>query len=124
MFEITPLGVPLLLAGMVYLVFASRTLLKDRRPAMSVGDDPREYTLEMVVEEGSPLAGRTIEEAGLRGLEGLFLMEIDRGGHFLAPVAPTERLEEAPWPAAGHRSALHARRPPVGADAHRGGRLQ
>ena len=94
MFEITPLGVPLLLAGMVYLVFASRTLLKDRRPAMSVGDDPREYTLEMVVEEGSPLAGRTIEEAGLRGLEGLFLMEIDRGGHFLAPVAPTERLED------------------------------
>jgi len=94
MFEITPLGVPLLLAGMVYLVFASRTLLRDRRPAMSVGDDPREYTLEMVVEEGSPLAGRTIEEAGLRGLDGLFLMEIDRGGHFLAPVAPTERLED------------------------------
>ena len=94
MFEITRLGVPLLLAGLVYLVVASRVLLKDRKPAMGVGDDPREYTLEMVVEPGSALVGRSIEEAGLRGLDGLFLMEIDRGGHFLAPVAPTERLED------------------------------
>ena len=94
MFDITWIGLPLLLAGMVYLIFASRTLLMDRRPAMSVGDDPREYTVEMVVENLSPLSGRTIEEAGLRGLDGLFLMEIDRGGHFLAPVAPTERLED------------------------------
>jgi Trk K+ transport system NAD-binding subunit len=47
----------------------------------------------MLVEPGSPLVGRTIEEAGLRGLDGLFLMEIDRGGHVMAAVPPTERLE-------------------------------
>jgi di/tricarboxylate transporter len=93
MFEISWLGVPLLVAGLVYLVFASRHLLKDRRPAVGPGDDPREYSLEMLVEPGSPLVGRSIEEAGLRGLEGLFLMEIDRGGHVMAAVAPTERLE-------------------------------
>jgi len=95
MFEITWLGVPLLVAGLAYLLVASksRRLLKDRRPAMSQSDDPRQYSLEMLVEPGSPLVGRTIEEAGLRGLEGLFLMEIDRGGHVMAAVAPTERLE-------------------------------
>jgi len=95
MFEITWLGVPLLAAGLVYLLVASKSrwLLKDRRPAMSQSDDPRSYSLEMLVEPGSPLVGRSIEEAGLRGLEGLFLMEIDRGGHVMAAVAPTERLE-------------------------------
>ena len=94
MFEITWLGVPLLVAGLAYLLVASKSsLLKDRRPAMSQSDDPRQYSLEMLVEPGSPLVGRTIEEAGLRGLEGLFLMEIDRAGHVMAAVAPTERLE-------------------------------
>ena len=93
MFDITWLGVPLLLVGLVYLVFASKYLLKDRRPAMSESDDPRQYSLEMLVEASSPLIGRTIEEAGLRGLDGLFLMEIDRGGHVIAAVAPSERLE-------------------------------
>jgi di/tricarboxylate transporter len=47
----------------------------------------------MLVEQGSPLVGRSIEEAGLRGLDGLFLMEIDRSGHVIAAVSPTERLE-------------------------------
>jgi di/tricarboxylate transporter len=95
MFEISWLGVPLLVVGLAYLILASKSnwLLKDRRPAMSQSDDPRQYSLEMLVESGSPLLGRTIEEAGLRGLEGLFLMEIDRGGHVMAAVAPTERLE-------------------------------
>jgi len=96
MFDITWLGVPLLIVGFTYILVASKSqwLLKDRRPAVSAGDDPREYSLEMVVESGSPLAGRTIEQAGLRGLHGLFLMEVDRAGHVRAAVEPTERLEE------------------------------
>jgi di/tricarboxylate transporter len=93
MFDITPLGLALLVAGFAYLLLASRWLLKDRRPPMSQSDDPRQYSLEMLVEPGSPLVGRSIEEAGLRHLDNLFLMEIDRGGHVLAAVEPTERLE-------------------------------
>ena len=84
MFDITWLGVPLLIVGFAYILVRQQKangFLKDRRPAVSAGDDPREYSLEMVVESGSPLAGRTIEQAGLRGLHGLFLMEIDRAGH-------------------------------------------
>jgi di/tricarboxylate transporter len=93
MFDITWLGVPLLVIGIGYLIVASKTLLVDRRPAMSASDDPRQYSLEMLVEPGSPLVGKSIERAGLRGLEGLFLMEIDRDGHVIAAVAPSERLE-------------------------------
>ena len=93
MFEISWLGFPLFIIGLIYLILASKVLLKDRRPAMSASDDPRQYSLEMLVEHGSPLVGKTIEQAGLRGLHGLFLMEIDRKGHVMAAVAPTERLE-------------------------------
>jgi di/tricarboxylate transporter len=93
MFDITWLGVPIFACGLVYLLWASKFLLKDRRPPMSQGDDPRQYSLEMLVEPGSPLAGRTIEEAGLRHLDGLYLMEIDRDGLVLAAVEPTTRLE-------------------------------
>jgi di/tricarboxylate transporter len=93
MFDITWLGVPLFIVAIVYGVTASKFLLKDRRPPMSRSDDPRQYSLEMLVEPGSSLVGRTIEAAGLRHLDGLFLMEIDRAGHVIAAVSPTERLE-------------------------------
>ncbi len=93
MFDITWLGLPLFAMAILYGLTASRFLLKDRRPPMSRSDDPRQYSLEMVVEPGSNLVGRTIEAAGLRHLDGLFLMEIDRAGHVIAAVSPTERLE-------------------------------
>ena len=55
MFDITWLGVPLLVVGFTYILIASKSqwLLKDRRPAVSAGDDPREYSLEMVVGPGN-----------------------------------------------------------------------
>ena len=93
MFDITWLGLPLFALGIAYGLIASRFLLKERRPPMSTSDDPRQYSLEMVVESGSSLVGRTIEAAGLRHLDGLFLMEIDRGDHVIAAVSPSERLE-------------------------------
>lgn len=93
MFDITWLGLPLFALGIAYGLIASRFLLKERRPPMSTSDDPRQYSLEMVVEPGSSLVGRTIEAAGLRHLDGLFLMEIDRGDHVIAAVSPSERLE-------------------------------
>ena len=56
-------------------------------------DDPREYTVEMLVTENSPLIGKTIEDAGLRHLPGMYLMEIDRDEHVLAAVSSSERLQ-------------------------------
>ena len=45
----------------------------------------------MVLADG-PLVGKSIEEAGLRHLPGLFLARIERAGEEIAPVAPRERL--------------------------------
>jgi di/tricarboxylate transporter len=92
MFDITWVGLPCALVGTAYLLLVGRRLLPERRQAISEQDDPREYTLEMEVEPGSLLVGRTIEEAGLRHLPGCYLMEIDRDGRVIAAVGPEERL--------------------------------
>ena len=88
LFDITWVGLPCAAAGVLYLMVFSRKLLPDRRPAISLSDDPRQYTVEMVVQEGGPLVGRTVEEAGLRHLPGLFLVEIERDLEVLPAVGP------------------------------------
>ena len=93
MFDITWIGVPAALFGGAYLLIFSRWLLPDRRPALSTGDDPREYTVEMMVAPDGPLIGKTIEAAGLRHLPGVFLAEIDRGGTIIPAVSPQESLQ-------------------------------
>ncbi len=95
MFEIAAVGLPAALVGLVYLLVAGRWLLRDRKPAITPLDDPREFTVEMLVEGGSPLVGKTIEEAGLRHLPGMYLMEIDRAGEVLAAVSPNAKLQAA-----------------------------
>lgn len=94
MFEIMPLGVVVAVAGGLLLVLAGPLLLPDRRPPVSADDDPRHFTMELLVPLGSRLGGRTVEDAGLRHLPGAFLMEIIRGGDVLAAVDARQRLVE------------------------------
>ncbi|MCU0880426.1 MAG: SLC13 family permease [Pirellulaceae bacterium] len=92
MFDITWIGLPAAVVGGLYLVFAAGYLLPDRRPPLSTQDDPKEYTVEMQVAADSPLIGKSIEDAGLRHLPGLFLAEIDRDGNSIPAVSPREVL--------------------------------
>jgi di/tricarboxylate transporter len=92
MFELTALGLPAAIVGILYMVTASRFLLPDRKPALNQLEDPRAYTVEMMVEPGSSLEGKTIEEAGLRHLSGMYLMEIDRNEQILTAVGPETKL--------------------------------
>jgi di/tricarboxylate transporter len=87
MFEISIIGIPVVIVGIVYILIAQRWLLKDRRPAISPSDDAREYTVEMMVENDGRLVGLSIHDAGLRGLPGLYLIEIDRDGAILSAVS-------------------------------------
>ena len=85
-------GVPATILGLIYMIVCSRWLLPDRRAAVSAGDDPRQYTVEVQVEAAGPLVGRTIEEAGLRHLAGLYIAEIQREDGVIAAAKPNERL--------------------------------
>jgi len=93
-FELLPVGIVVCLVGLVYLLFVAPLLLPARRdPVTEGGEDRREYTTAMRVEEICGLVGKTVDEAGMRHLPGLFLIEIDRDGHIITPVTPEEVIQ-------------------------------
>ncbi len=93
-FEIAYLGLPAVVIGTTFVVIASKWLLKDRSAAVQTLGRAREYTIAMRVEKASPVIGQTIEKAGLRALENVYLYEIERGGRVLAAVPPSTVLME------------------------------
>jgi len=93
MFDIARVGVPTLLVVLLYVVLASQRLLPKRQPVISQFENAREYTVQMSVEASSPLVGKTITEAGLRQLPGLYLIEVERHGRVIPAVPPEEQLE-------------------------------
>jgi di/tricarboxylate transporter len=92
MFDITVIGLPCLFVGVLFVVLASKRLLKDRTAPAEGFAAAREYTVAMRVEKGSPVVGRTIEDAGLRHLQNLYLFEIERHGEVLPAVPPSTVL--------------------------------
>ena len=93
-FELAWVGLPSALIGFIYVFIFGRRLLPERISSKEQLANTREYTVEMMVEESSPLAGQSIEDAGLRHLPGLFLVEIDRANTILPAVDPKEILQE------------------------------
>ena len=95
LFEMSYVGLPVAIVGILVLSVTASRVLPDRQAPRGTLDDPgRDFVVRMVVETGGPLDGRTVEEAGLRHLEGVFLVEIERDGEPIAPVAPTTTLRE------------------------------
>jgi di/tricarboxylate transporter len=89
MFEFTPVGLPIMLTGVAFLVLFSPVLLPERRPAVSQAQqEVRQFVMNLQVVAGGPLDGQTVAAASLRNLHGVFLVEIGRGGEVIGPVAP------------------------------------
>jgi di/tricarboxylate transporter len=94
LFELTPVGLPVALAGLVVLVGVAVTWIPDRSdPATDAVTALREYALHLEVQVGSGLTGQTVSDAGLRNLSGVYLADIIRGDRHLGPVDPEEVLE-------------------------------
>lgn len=93
MFEITPFGLPAALVGITVLILTSSRLLPERRPARKdLEQEFREFSLSMRVIPAGPLEGKTVEEAGLRNLQGVFLVELERDGEPIGPVSSSTYL--------------------------------
>lgn len=94
MFELAWVGVPTAIVGIAYLLTVGRALLIDRLdPLDRTREEAKAWLAEVEVARDSPLIGRSIEDAGLRHLPGLFLAEIRRQDRTIRPVAPEDRLE-------------------------------
>lgn len=94
MFDISYIGVPCAFIGILFLVFIGQYLLPDRGSSRKQFENPREYTIEMVVPKSSNLIGKTVSEAGLRNLPSLFLVEISREDEIIPAVSPDLKLKE------------------------------
>ncbi|MGK2943528.1 MAG: SLC13 family permease [Desulfuromonadales bacterium] len=95
MFELAWVGIPCAFGGMIFILAFGNKLLPDRRDlSADFGEKGREYVLEMMLSKESNLIGKSVEEAGLRNLDHVFLVQILRNGNVVAPVRPTDRLEE------------------------------
>jgi len=91
-FELTRAGGPIALVGLVALIASARFLPKRRDTGEALSQAAREFTVETVVGEGGPLIGEIVAGAGMRNLEGVFLVQIERDGRLITPVEPTETL--------------------------------
>jgi di/tricarboxylate transporter len=104
-FSFTPFGVPVLILGIVYMLFARRWLGAEKGPAAEAADRPslhdwieeykladREYRLR--VTERSPLVGKTVGELKLREASGADIIAIERrrrsSSDVIQPAANTE----------------------------------
>ncbi|MGQ0560703.1 MAG: SLC13 family permease [Gemmatimonadota bacterium] len=92
MFELTPIGLPVAAAGLGVLVLLAPRVLPVRRSARQEFERTREFVYQTVVDRGGPYDGRSVEQAGLRNLQGVFLVEVERNGHVIAPATPATVL--------------------------------
>lgn len=78
-FSITAVGLPVAIIGLAVMLLVMPWVLPDRKDQQKFGS-MREFTLEVAVSSEGPLVGKTVGEAGLRELERLYLVEIERDG--------------------------------------------
>jgi di/tricarboxylate transporter len=93
LFELSRVSLPLAIVGIATLILLAPKLLPARHaPSEDIREGAREFTVEMVVEPSGPIAGRSVVGAGLRNLQGVYLVELTRGDRSIAPVGPEEEL--------------------------------
>lgn len=67
MFELAPVGIPIVLTGLAYMLFIGRRWIPERAQTGSLleGFGIRSYLTEVLVLPKSPLIGKTLEQSGL-----------------------------------------------------------
>ncbi|MEA2120414.1 SLC13 family permease [Halovibrio sp. HP20-50] len=89
MFQFSWVGIPVALITLCMLMWRANALPFH---ALENTHEKLAYFLAADLEPSSPMVGKSIEENGLRSLDGLYLLEIERHGRLISPVAPDEQL--------------------------------
>jgi di/tricarboxylate transporter len=88
------LGLIVSVVGILFLATVGQRLLPAHKDAIkNLEEQSREYLVETLVESNSKLIGKTVAQAKLRNLNGIFLAEIIRGTRRISPAAPEEIIE-------------------------------
>lgn len=91
MFELTPVGLPILVVGLLYMWFIGRRLVPDRTGVAQDTEyfDGTLYFSEVVIPPDSKLIGQTIEESAIMQELHLGVLQLQRHGQALKPLADT-----------------------------------
>lgn len=92
LFAMTAMSLPVAVLGLAFMWLFFPKWLPERKDREAFGN-LREFTLEVAVAERGPLVGKSVQEAGLRHLKRVFLVEIERRGMILTAVSSEQRLE-------------------------------
>lgn len=94
LFDFSLVGVPMVLLGGLYLILFGYRLLPENKDVIEYfSTQSREYLVEAQIKEKSQMIGKTLSEAGLRNLKGLYVVEISRNDQRLSAVSPTVVLK-------------------------------
>lgn len=88
-------GIMVSVAGVSFIVLFFNKLLPNNRDLVGEATENfKEYLVETRVEKGAGIIRKSVQSAGLRNLDGIFLVEIIRGQETISPVDPEEKIEE------------------------------
>lgn len=89
------IGLSVTVTGILFLAFIGQKLLPNHMDTiLNFSRNQREYLLETRLSVHSPMIRKTVKEAGLRNLQGVYLVEIIRRGKTISPVFPSEIIEK------------------------------
>ncbi len=95
LFDFVYVGLPMAIIGILYLTFISNYLLPSHTANIEkYNKEAQNYIVETQIRTNSKLIGKTVEEAHLRNLEGLYLVEIIRMNHRYKSISPEVILVE------------------------------
>ncbi len=93
MFDLAWVGIPCVIAIIGFVVLFGQKFLPNHGSAGPDLNDVRQYSVEMMVAPESAIDGKTIDQAGLRNLAGMFLVSIERNGETIPSVGPHRILK-------------------------------
>ncbi len=78
-FDFLPVGVPMIIIGTIYMLTIGRRLLPERKGIIEkFSGNQKQYIVEARITKNSSIIGKSIKEANLRNLDGLFLADVIR----------------------------------------------
>lgn len=95
-FELTWIGLPAAIIVLIYFSTIGYRFLPNRKTNLSDVNDAQThgYYMDLKVGPTSEVIGKSVEEAGLRGLKSAFLVHVHRSGRIIGPIGPHFVLDD------------------------------
>ena len=93
LFDMSVVGIPVLFTGLTYIIMFAQMLLPMKARQSGKGSSRsqnvlEEFTVGCIVKHDSKACGKTLANAGLRGLRDLYVTSVQRGSNVINAVGP------------------------------------